>query len=178
MPAFKAALKTYKPTTSADVAKLLADINASRSTSQNGKSDLDVPLTQIAFSRLGMNVLGVTGNVGDDRFDTHNMLDDKVLLGDQGVWDPVFSTGGLHGVVIVCAKGELPLFNTDCFTLLLIIACLSGKSTYDQAVQATKDVFKASIDVKGVVEGNVRPGTERGKEHFGFQDGISEPAPR
>ncbi|KAF8869718.1 hypothetical protein CPB84DRAFT_1803607 [Gymnopilus junonius] len=156
IPDFKTALKSYKPTTSADVDKLLTDIHESRK-ARGGKSNLDVPLTQIAFSRLGMNVLGVTGNVGDPRFDTHNMLDDKALLGDQGVWDPVFRDGELHGVVIVCAK---------------------EKDTYDKAVQATKDLFSKSIDVKGIVEGNVRPGSNRGKEHFGFQDGISEPALR
>ena len=39
------------------------------------------------------------------------------------------------------------------------------------------DMFGTSISVD-VLEGNSRPGPERGHEHFGWKDGISQPALR
>ena len=36
-------------------------------------------------------------------------------------------------------------------------------------------LFGASIQLSFKIDGNVRPGTQKGKEHFGYQDGISQP---
>lgn len=56
--------------------------------------------------------LGVTADVGDPHFDGGSMRREKFILGDRGIWDDVFErantpSNGVHGVMLVTAKGQL-----------------------------------------------------------------------
>ncbi|KAG1849193.1 hypothetical protein F4604DRAFT_94485 [Suillus subluteus] len=128
---------------------------------------------QIAFTRTGMYFLGVNEDTGDVRFDKHCMSDDKQFLGDQRLWDPIFvkpkpdpvngsvrdDTGALHGVITVAG---------------------SSAETCTKASNDAIDLFGSSITVAGgkPVEGRARPPPYKGHEHFGFQDGVSQPCLR
>lgn len=95
----------------------LLAINAAKGT---GAKAVDIAQYQIAFTRMGLNFLGVSENTGDVRFDTRCMRDDKSFLGDTGQWDSIFDkipfdaangsvkndTGALHGVITVAGSGE------------------------------------------------------------------------
>lgn len=168
--AFKTALKSFKPTSSEDVKEHLLNINDAKDT---GAATVDIAQYQIAFTRMGLNFLGVKENTGDVRFDTRCMRDDKSLLGDGGQWDSIFEktpfdekngsvkndTNALHGVITVA--GGSP---ENCKT----------------ASEGVTKLFGSSMTVAGgaPVEGRTRPGDYKGHEHFGFMDGISQPAPR
>ncbi|KAG9123423.1 hypothetical protein FRC07_014957 [Ceratobasidium sp. 392] len=122
---------------------------------------------------MGMNFLGVKEYTGDARFDYRCMGDDKKFLGDQGAWDPIFNkaaTDPLNGSV-----------RNDAGALhgVITIAGISAELC-DQSYQEIKKLFGSSITISGgkPVEGRARPGDFKGHEHFGFQDGISQPAPR
>lgn len=87
---------------------------------QSGVKILDIAQYQIAFSRMGLNFIGVKENTGDVRFDKRCMRDDKKFLGDQRQWDTIFDKssanevtgsanddrGALHGVITVAASSE------------------------------------------------------------------------
>lgn len=174
--AFKIALDSFKPTSSEDVKDALVAINNAKASAWAGREatkTVDVSQYQIAFTRMGLNFLGVRESTGDVRFDRRCMRDDKNFLGDQRVWDKIFDKssydehngsvnndeGALHGVITVAG------------------------SSADNCTQSSNDVIKlfgSSIAVAGgaAVEGRTRPDPYKGHEHFGFQDGISQPAPR
>lgn len=150
---FRQALQSYQPTSSADVTNALQAISASK---DSGGGDVDIIMTQIAFSQLGLKTLGI-GKTGDTRFDAGSMLGDRKFLGDQGPWDSVFDPATIHGVIMVCAKSQ---------------------DKVDSGVQTIKDTFSASWEIKQTLSGNARPGKYKGKEHFGYQDGVSQPSLR
>ena len=86
---------------------------------QSGVKILDIAQYQIAFSRMGLNFIGVKEDTGDV-FDKRCMRDDKKFLGDQRQWDTIFDKssanevtgsanddrGALHGVITVAASSE------------------------------------------------------------------------
>ncbi|KAG1808030.1 uncharacterized protein BJ212DRAFT_717510 [Suillus subaureus] len=172
---FRAALQSFKPTTSEDVKDNLSSIADAKRNARDASSvpTVDITQYQIAFSRTGMYFLGVNEDTGDARFDKRCMSDDKQFLGDQRDWDPIFvktnpnavngsvrdDTGALHGVITVAG------------------------SSAETCTKASNDVialFGSSITVAGgkSVEGRARPPPYKGHEHFGFQDGISQPCLR
>jgi hypothetical protein len=116
---FKTALGTFKPTTAEDVKEHLITINSTKG-SAGGAGTVDIAQYQIAFTRMGLNFLGIKENTGDNRFDNRCMRDDKKLLGDQRQWDTIFDklsfddvngsvnndNGALHGVITVAASSE------------------------------------------------------------------------
>lgn len=57
-------------------------------------------LTELAFSRKGLHVLGVKENIQDARFDKGQMVSDRKDLGDQGKWEDAFADtkDPIHGV--------------------------------------------------------------------------------
>ena len=81
---------------------------------------VEIAQYQIAFTRMGLNYLGVKENTGDVRFDNRCMRDDKDFLGDQSQWDAIFDKssydelngsvkndkGALHGVFTVAGSSE------------------------------------------------------------------------
>jgi hypothetical protein len=101
---FKKWLQGYEPTNAAEVSDSLYTIYNNRSIGQ--KEILPIVQTQIAFSRSGLNFLGEIEKVQDTHFDNGSMLDDRKLLGDQGIWDPVFSGGDVQAVLLVAAGRE------------------------------------------------------------------------
>ena len=139
---------------------------------------IDILQTQVAFSKLGMVTLGVTESTGDARFERGSMVRDKKLLGDQMEWAQPFKDGKTHGVFVICAKGTF-LFDSEvihCHCLLRRI----GKDTCTKGKDDIIKLFGASIEVRltDILSGNVRPGDDAGKEHFGWQDSLSQPALR
>ncbi|KAH7908198.1 hypothetical protein BJ138DRAFT_390834 [Hygrophoropsis aurantiaca] len=148
--------RSYKPTSTHDATQNLREIFRAKSDDR----EVDIPMTQIAFSRLGLNALGVNEPTGDPRFDRGPMLQDKYILGDRSDWDPLFNDANTHGLITVCAK---------------------GKETFGKAKDDIIRLFQPSIrDLKpsDIVEGNVRPGENKGKEHFGYLDSLSQPSLR
>lgn len=94
------------------------------------------------------------------------MLPDAKPLGDAGKvgsdgntfepnWIPEFKKGNIDGVILVAGDSQPSV------TVAL------GK-----ALAVLKDTVSEVINIAG----HTRPGKEDGHEHFGFQDGISNPA--
>lgn len=65
----------------------------------------DIIQNQVAFSRAGLNKLGLTEALGDARFDGGSMRRDKEALGDQREWSDIFDPGTVDGVFILAASG-------------------------------------------------------------------------
>lgn len=156
---FKRDLANYTPTTSKDVLDNLRQITDAKANAAQPSQVRRVQLwqTQIAFSRSGLDLLGQTQHTKDTHFDQGSMRKELKALGDGGPWDPLFADGIIHGVIIVAAS------HAD--------QCQIG-------TQAVKKTFKQSIHNVVDMDGNARPGAQRGHEHFGYKDSVSQPAPR
>lgn len=94
------------------------------------------------------------------------MLPDAQSLGDPGrvaadgktfdpAWIPAFKTGRIDGVLVVAGDSHHSVTR----------ALDEALSTLHHTVGEVANIF-----------GHTRPGKEDGHEHFGFQDGISNPA--
>ncbi|KAG8942902.1 hypothetical protein FRC04_003302 [Tulasnella sp. 424] len=154
LPKFRSVLSNFTPTTSNDVIELLFQ----KMTKNPRKSDPTAQV-QIAFSKAGLRMLGVRDRIGDKYFDDGPMRKHKESLGDGLQWDEVFDRGGVHGCFVVSAEGR-----NACRNKSKLIRNLFRQSTnYDKHV---------------VIEGRERPYPHQTKEHFGYRDGISEPAIR
>ncbi|KAH9933659.1 Dyp-type peroxidase [Epithele typhae] len=122
----------------------------------------------IAFSQFGLTKLGITDNIGDTAF-VGGQLNDAQNLADSGVvgsdgkfipnWIPAFKQQ-LDGVVIISGDSELTVTATQ--------AIVKGIFNVGAA--------KATMHEVQTIKGTVRPGKEKAHEHFGFLDGISQPA--
>ncbi|KDR79158.1 hypothetical protein GALMADRAFT_208622 [Galerina marginata CBS 339.88] len=146
---FRKDLDTYTPniTSSTQTAKDLDNINT------NGGSNLDIVSSEIAFSKKGLTTMGVTDFLGDPHFDQGSLYNEKDKLGDKAQYDDVFNGNGKsHGVILITAGAQ---------------ATCSTKTSDFQTI------FKSSINVITTYEGRVRSGDG---EHFGWRDGISQPA--
>ncbi|KAH7884493.1 hypothetical protein F5I97DRAFT_1811771 [Phlebopus sp. FC_14] len=172
---FKKALASFEPTHGESV---FQNLHAIRSAKLEGRRH-HVPLVQkqIAFTRAGLNLLGQTEKIGDDRFDKFCMRDNKTYLGDGMPWDAVFNRndhfdpingtanvdeGAIHSVVSIAAHGW-----------------------YHHVAECARAVENFLVEFHGALEPNVtviqgkgRPGNQKGHEHFGYMDGISQPAIR
>ncbi|KDN35835.1 hypothetical protein RSAG8_11269, partial [Rhizoctonia solani AG-8 WAC10335] len=177
---FKAGLRNpdFKPTSSQDVKANLLKIAKARDDAKLAGGEVTrVPLLQyqIAFSRTGLYAIGINGDTGDERFDKYCMRDNRVFLGDQGQWDYLFdkpdyneqdgsvhdikNARALHGVFVIAGDTD-----EDCTAV----------------TEHLKRIFELSMEIpeQGVVDGQARPGKHRHDEHFGYKDGISQPAIR
>ncbi|KAI0204929.1 Dyp-type peroxidase [Astrocystis sublimbata] len=113
----------------------------------------------IAFSKKGLVALGITDDIGDASFE-QGMLKDAGDLGDDlADWDANFKKD-IHGVFIIAANSLAVSEKT----------ILSIKKTFRMG---NKD---ASIEEVTRIMGHTRPGAEDGHEHFGFNDGLTQPA--
>ncbi|PSK60281.1 hypothetical protein B9Z65_431 [Elsinoe australis] len=117
----------------------------------------------IAFSKQGLDKLGLNTGDGDKLNDAvfdAGMLSDAQSLGDKG-------TTGQDASLLRNIDG-LILVTRDC------------RSIVTDAIKDVKDLFggaqQSSITEAFSIVGDVRPGTEDGHGHFGFEDGISQPA--
>ncbi|KIK52441.1 hypothetical protein GYMLUDRAFT_233483 [Collybiopsis luxurians FD-317 M1] len=174
VPSFKKALAKFKPSSAHDTATFIFEIAKHKKSVQAGGK---VPIIkkasyQIAFSRMGMDYLGVRDETGDVRFDHRAMRDDKDMLGDQMQWDPEFNKKDFDPV-----HGSA---NKDDGTALhgVITVAAGDDETCDEYTKETIALFGESIKVVIVLEGRARPGDNAGHEHFGYKDGISQPALR
>jgi Dyp-type peroxidase family len=122
----------------------------------------------LAFTHKGLVKMGIKDEIGDSAFDA-GMLADAQNLGDQGTTP---SSGAF-------TPDWIPAFKHDIHGLILI----SGDchATVDEKLAEIKKIFlvgtcHASIHEMLRIDGDVRPGSEKGHEHFGYLDGISQPA--
>ncbi|KAG8529720.1 uncharacterized protein KY384_005201 [Bacidia gigantensis] len=122
----------------------------------------------IVFSRKGLNLLGIKDNTGDTAFEA-GMLAGAKDLHDNGTttpdnkfdpdWIPAFKKQ-IHGLVLVSADSH---------------------QTVDESLRKVEQIFKVGTPNATIYQvlrlvGDVRPGNEAGHEHFGFLDGVSQPA--
>ncbi|KIK54200.1 hypothetical protein GYMLUDRAFT_1024286 [Collybiopsis luxurians FD-317 M1] len=114
-------------------------------------------LVNIAFSQKGLTELGITDNLGDTLF-AAGQLNDASNLGDttsDWVSEFIDPNNLLHGVLLLASDA------TD-----------NINSTLSQIQNA----LNGSISEVYSIQGQARPGDQQGHEHFGFMDGISNPA--
>lgn len=122
----------------------------------------------IAFSAKGINKLGITdaNKINDPLFQA-GMLKEAQDLGDRAnpdkpgfepEWDTEFLQE-IHGVILITGDSHATL-NSQ----LEDVKCILMKDNNHTIKEISKLV------------GDVRPGNQRGHEHFGYKDGISQPA--
>ncbi|KAK7678571.1 hypothetical protein QCA50_018443 [Cerrena zonata] len=116
----------------------------------------------LGFSQLGLKKIGINDSIGDPVFE-QGQLKDAQHLGDKGTitngqftpdWLPAFKNG-VHGVFVIAGDS------------IITIEAKIAEIKLKLGLTIT-EVFRST--------GNVRPGPEKGHEHFGFLDGISNPA--
>jgi len=116
------------------------------------------PITAInvAFSSTGLAALGVNDTLGDPLY-TGGQFKDAPNLGDPGTtnWVPEFKGTFVHGVFLLASDAPSSITNE---------------------LHSIQSLFGSSMSQKYILQGQVRPGNEEGHEHFGFMDGISQPA--
>ncbi|KAI5989297.1 hypothetical protein EDD15DRAFT_2284759 [Pisolithus albus] len=143
-----------------DLDKYAPHITSSRRTAQDlldihtyGGAHKDIVSSGIAFARAGLNLLDINRKLGDPHFDKGSLFLEKKELGDMAQYDPVFDGDGKsHGVILLTAREQ---------------------KTCQEKMNEIKTIFSNSIEVVTVYEGRVRVGDG---EHFGWRDGISQPA--
>ncbi|KAM5541403.1 hypothetical protein V8D89_004957 [Ganoderma adspersum] len=123
----------------------------------------------IAFSHSGLVKLGINDDIGDAAFNKGQLADSQNLgdppapgLGNNTAFMPDWINAfknPIHGVIIVSGDCDLTVESTHAqVSCLFNIGC--------------RITLHESLTLKGVV----RPGDQKGHEHFGFLDGISQPA--
>jgi Dyp-type peroxidase family len=147
---FRTDLDTYRP----EVTTAKQTIDNIQNIHDHPGSNLDIVSSQIAFSQAGLIYLNPKGgsSLSDPHFDNGSMEKEKSILGDMRTWDEVFQGGKVHGVILVTA-GE--------------------KTTCDNKGDSIQQMFSKSIKDIVTMDGRVRNGEG---EHFGWRDGISQPA--
>ncbi|KAL2064067.1 hypothetical protein VTL71DRAFT_4561 [Oculimacula yallundae] len=135
---------------------------------------LEISGINIAFSHKGLRALGIKDKTGDLVFEKGMVADadgedrdqdvdcrpTKYLNDDLSQWEPEFRDETIHGVIIITGSSHPKLKET---------------------LETVKGIFKADQEDGSIaevtrVEGHVRPGDIAGHEHFGFADGIAQPA--
>jgi len=120
---------------------------------------LDMTGVNISFSQRGLLQLGIYDDLGDPAFKAGQFADAANLADDVTKWDPGFKNG-VHGVILITG---------------------SSRGLIDAALNFVKDIFNVGTEDATITEvktlhGHPRPGVENGHEHFGFDDGVSQPA--
>lgn len=113
----------------------------------------------IAFTNTGLKKLQPAVQINDASFNAGAVsqapsLGDPTSGGKLSTWLPEYLSGKIDGVLLVTG---------------------SIQADTEKHAQEIQDFFGASITVIRKEEGNVRPGSEAGHEHFGWKDGISQP---
>ncbi|KAJ7259663.1 fungal peroxidase [Mycena rebaudengoi] len=116
------------------------------------------PITaiNIGFSQTGLIAMNITESLNDPLFSQGQFAGLKDL-GDRGPadWVPEFAGTTIHGVLPFASDTEDNISN---------------------AVSNLESTLGDTITKIYSLKGASRPGSEEGHEHFGFQDGISNPA--
>jgi Dyp-type peroxidase family len=146
----------------------LADQDAIKDHKDKGHTGLiKLVGTNIAFSQAGLYALGILDNLNDPIFAAGQLADASKNfaadgLADPGIvtgvhidpaWDPVFKQV-IHGCILITG---------DC------------DATVHEREKDIAHILGGTIKRLETVYGAVRPGSESGHEHFGFQDGLSQP---
>ncbi|KAJ3798574.1 fungal peroxidase [Lentinula aff. detonsa] len=110
----------------------------------------------LAFSQRGLTTLDITDDLGDTAFANGQIDNVASILGDEtSNWESAFAGTSIHGLFLL-ASDTVDNVNA---TLSQIQALLNGSITEAYSLQ-----------------GQARPADQQGHEHFGFMDGISNPA--
>ncbi len=115
----------------------------------------------IAFTKSGVDKLRPGVDLGDPSYDAGARKQAKAIqdpvsaTGEPTTWLPDFASHAIDGVMFVTG-GTQEDVDEESHTVLALLGNAVGISFEETA--------------------NVRPGAERGHEHFGFADGISQPA--
>ncbi|KAJ7247533.1 fungal peroxidase [Mycena rebaudengoi] len=119
-------------------------------------SQQPVTALNIAFSQSGLTALNITDSLRDPVF-AGGQEKDAANLGDPGTvdWVPQFRGTQIHGIILL-ASDTADNVNNE---LTKLKRTLSGTIT---------EIYS--------LPGAARPGNQEGHEHFGFLDGISNPA--
>ncbi|KAK7033639.1 dye-decolorizing heme-containing peroxidase [Paramarasmius palmivorus] len=116
------------------------------------------PITavNIAFSQSGLTTLGNTDNLNDNAFRQGQSVSAN-SLGDPGTgnWVQGFVGTSIHGVFLIASDTQ---------------------DNVDAELANIKNILGNSIVEIHSLQGAARPGSEKGHEHFGYMDGISQPA--
>lgn len=157
---FKHALSHLKVTTTTDVMNIRKKIRENKAQGEHGL--LCTSFLNIGFSRKGFDALKIKDDLGDALFSKGQLADAKEL-GDEGTdgpngfepsWDAAFKHR-VDGVLFVAGESW---------------------SSVNTHVAKALFTFGDSIHVVHKLKGSVRPGAQKGHEHFGWMDGISNPA--
>ena len=109
--------------------------------------------------------LGIKDKLGDDLFDKGQLADAAQTFASGGIddprelnaaepeWDPLFKKD-IHGSLIVAGESQI---------------------TVNNHLKTVMDILTGTIRMLGTESGTVRSGDQAGHEHFGFQDGVSNP---
>ncbi|KAL0565457.1 dye-decolorizing heme-containing peroxidase [Marasmius crinis-equi] len=109
----------------------------------------------IAFSQKGLNTIEVNDDLGDPNF-KKGQAEDAVVLGDPGTvnWREPYQKG-VHGVIQIASK-EMDKITAE--------------------IETIKGIFGSSFQEVYRLNAEARPGPNMGHEHFGWVDGIAQPA--
>ncbi|KAG8736144.1 hypothetical protein FRC10_009652 [Ceratobasidium sp. 414] len=176
---FKAAIPSLRVTSTGDVIRSREAIAQAKQA--NPGSLVPLPLLNIAFSRRGLDALGIKDDLGDAVFSAGQLADAR-NLGDEGK-----TIGGKFD------PNWEQAFKTRIDAVLLVV----GETwvTVNAKVAEALQTFGDSVRVVDNLKASVRPGAEKvraclvehanrvnfglqGHEHFGWirEDGISNPA--
>ncbi|KAF5353667.1 hypothetical protein D9758_008660 [Tetrapyrgos nigripes] len=142
---------TFKSKLSSDIKPFITSTNQLLSSSTQ-----PITAVNIAFSQAGLTALGVSDNLDDDAF-TNGQFANAAKLGDAGTtnWVSGFAGTKIHGVFLL-ASDTVDNVDNELANLQNILGC--------------------SISEIHRLAGAARPGDQEGHEHFGYMDGISQPA--
>ncbi|KAH7335725.1 hypothetical protein B0J17DRAFT_719338 [Rhizoctonia solani] len=191
---FKDALKTFQVTSAQDVKNTILEICIAKDEAGLHSKHRRIPVKQqlIAFSRAGLNALGIQEGTGDERFDKYCMMDNKTELGDQSNWHEPFakvtnncgksvdakSDNPIHGVVVIAGDPGDSCLDWDSLDAVTQDLRKHFGETWDIPSARVKKQDWEKSELSQILVGTVRKGEHRHEEHFGFQDGISQPAIR
>jgi len=126
--------------------------------------------TNIAFSHTGLHALGIDdAALGDPLFSKGQLAD--ASAGAAGLSDPgpIVGSGPTAGT----NPAWDPDFKKQIDGCILITG--ESKQTISERLEVILTKLAGTFKIIKEVHGNVRPGAESGHEHFGFNDGLSQP---
>ncbi|MBW0492019.1 hypothetical protein O181_031734 [Austropuccinia psidii MF-1] len=152
-------------TSAQDVIDNQRKIDDSKKNKKPGDPKISLPITEtnIGFSATGLLKMGLNSDeLPTGVFATGQKTDAINNLGDPidpstkklSTWSSDFLSHSIDLVILITAPDQ---------TLL------------DQKINQVKGFLKNSISSSFILQGNVRPGSQAGHEHFGFLDGVSNP---
>lgn len=112
--------------------------------------------------------LGINGDeLGDTLFSAGQLADASNNFTNNGLSDPGVVTGSTTD------PAWDPNFKQPIHGVILVTG--DGLATLRKRLAQLDIILAGSIKKLFTVDGVVRPGPERGHEHFGFNDGLSNP---